>query len=102
VLKQGGNPFRVVLLLAVCIFWLPQASPHIHGNGEAGKADLRASSAPAVAGSEVKAEERLPVAASFEPLLLLLLGSVLLLLASGIKLSLSRRVKILRDPLLKN
>ena len=100
--KQDGNPFRVVLLLAFCIFWLPQASPHIYGDGEAGMSDLRASSAPAVASSEVKSEESLPVATSFEPLLLLLLGSVLLLLASGIKLSLSRRVKILRNRLLKN
>ena len=98
----SGNPLRVILLLAVSIIWLPQASPRVYGDGEAGKSDLRASATSPVTGGEVKAEDGIRVAASFEPLLLLLLGSVLLLLASGIKLSLSRRVKILRNSMLKN
>ena len=88
--KHSGITCRVVLSLAACLLWVSQAYANSYGT------------APSVPGGEVKAEDGLLVVALIEPLLLLLLGSVLLLIASGIKLSLSRRVKILRNSILKN
>ena len=88
--KNSGISFRVVLFLAASLLWVSQAYANSYGRAAVAK------------GSEVNAEDGLLFVAFFEPLMLLLLGSVLLLIAAGIKLSLSRRVKILRDPLLKN